>query len=127
LRSSISERSNTLVSSRPHSVAFSWTHTIAPEDEEQPGLELTKDLDAGLETVPYDGNFDKEVYVPEEKEMMEKEVAKESKVVTRTWNWRKDYLIGLQRRWCLWAAAGILLMAIGVGIGAGVAVTFSKK
>lgn len=71
----MSDRSNTLVSSRPNSIAFSWTHTIAPEDEEQPGLELTRDLDTGLEPVYFDGNFEKEVYIPEEKEMMEKEVA----------------------------------------------------
>jgi hypothetical protein len=127
LRSSISERSSTLVASRPPSVAFSWTHTIAPEDEEQPGLELAKDLDAGLETVPYDGNFDKEVYIPEEREMMEKQVAEESKGIKRTWNWRRNFLFGLQRRWCLWAAASILLLAIGVGIGAGVAVKITQK
>lgn len=88
---------------------------------------MAKDLDAGLETLPYDGNFDKEVYIPKEMEVMEKEVVEGSKTVQRTWHWRRNILFGLQRRWCLWAAAGILLMAIGVGIGAGVAVKFSQK
>lgn len=95
-------------------------------------MELAKDLDAGLETVPCDGNFDKEVYIHEEREMTEKEVAAESitpesKAYKCTWNWKRNVLYGLQRKWCLWTAAGILLMAIGVGIGAGVAVELSKK
>jgi hypothetical protein len=77
--------------------------------------------------VPYDGNFDKEVYIPEESEMMEKEVVSKTTSVKRTWIWRRNFLFGLQRKWCLWAVACILLIALGIGIGAGVAVKISQK
>jgi hypothetical protein len=104
---------------RPYSVAFSFTYTLRGDElNPQPGLESVENGQADLEVAPF-GNLDKEIYIPR--------VEKEAVAKGNGWkaNWRSGLLCRFRRTLFWWIGGALVVivifaMVIGLGLGLGV-------